>query len=86
MRLALLCLYLVPLLLCGGAPAALAAEKTCANGLGTKFILIPSGSFTMGADKNSEDAGPQHRVSISNGYTPDGRDDSLGFRLALTLE
>ncbi|GHU39523.1 hypothetical protein AGMMS50256_39440 [Betaproteobacteria bacterium] len=42
---------------------------TFTNSIGTEFILIPAGSFTMGADKNSEkaedDETPPHRVSIS---------------------
>jgi formylglycine-generating enzyme required for sulfatase activity len=61
---------LTALLLLGGAGAALAEEKT--NSIGMEFVLIPAGSFTMGADKNFEDAGdnetPAHRVTISKAF------------------
>jgi formylglycine-generating enzyme required for sulfatase activity len=47
-------------------------DKTFTNSIGTEFILIPAGSFTMGADKNFEDAfddeTPQHRISISQSF------------------
>jgi formylglycine-generating enzyme required for sulfatase activity len=60
-------LYASLLILTPGA--SFAAEKTYTNSIGMEFILIPSGSFTMGADKNFEnandDATPQHRVSIN---------------------
>ncbi|MDR1242621.1 MAG: formylglycine-generating enzyme family protein [Deltaproteobacteria bacterium] len=56
----------------GVADIASAAEKTCTNSIGMEFILIPSGSFTMGTDKDFEDASdderPQHRVSISKPF------------------
>jgi formylglycine-generating enzyme required for sulfatase activity len=49
-----------------------AAEKTYTNSIGIEFVLIPAGSFTMGADKNFEDAmdreTPQHLVSISKAF------------------
>ncbi|MDR1086575.1 MAG: formylglycine-generating enzyme family protein [Deltaproteobacteria bacterium] len=53
-----------------GGPAALAAaESAYTNSIGVEFVLIPSGSFMMGADKNFEDASddetPRHRVTIS---------------------
>jgi formylglycine-generating enzyme required for sulfatase activity len=48
------------------------ADKTFINDIGMEFVLIPSGSFTMGADKNFEDASdnetPQHRVRISQSF------------------
>ncbi|GHU47810.1 hypothetical protein AGMMS50289_23540 [Betaproteobacteria bacterium] len=48
------------------------AGKTFTNSISTEFTLIPEGSFTMGADKNSEkaedDETPQHRVSISQAF------------------
>jgi formylglycine-generating enzyme required for sulfatase activity len=51
---------------------SLAAEKTCINSIGMEFILIPAGSFIMGADKNFEEADddetPQHLVSISRPF------------------
>jgi formylglycine-generating enzyme required for sulfatase activity len=60
------------LFLSGGAFSAQTAAKTYANSIGMEFILIPSGSFMMGADKNFEDAEddetPQHRVSISKPF------------------
>jgi formylglycine-generating enzyme required for sulfatase activity len=49
-----------------------AAEKTYTNSIGMEFVLIPSGSFMMGADKNFEDASddetPRHRVTISQPF------------------
>ncbi|MDR1490003.1 MAG: formylglycine-generating enzyme family protein [Desulfovibrio sp.] len=72
MRFVVICLSLLSLFLSGGAYSVQAAEKTYTNRIGMEFILIPSGSFTMGADKNFEDAGndetPQHRVSISKPF------------------
>ncbi|GHT84971.1 hypothetical protein AGMMS49960_02070 [Betaproteobacteria bacterium] len=48
------------------------AEKTFTNSIGTEFILIPAGSFIMGADENDKDADddetPQHRVSINQTF------------------
>jgi len=42
------------------------------NSIGMEFVLIPAGSFTMGADPNFEDAypreTPRHRVSISKPF------------------
>lgn len=49
-----------------------AADKTFTNSLGMEFVLIPAGSFTMGADKNFEraedDETPPHRVTISRPF------------------
>ncbi|MDR3320469.1 MAG: formylglycine-generating enzyme family protein [Desulfovibrio sp.] len=49
-----------------------AAEKSYTNSIGMEFTLIPSGSFSMGADKNFEEASddeiPQHRVNISKQF------------------
>ncbi|GHU07625.1 hypothetical protein FACS1894158_16120 [Betaproteobacteria bacterium] len=61
------------LALAAGVPSAVAQTgKTFTNSIGTEFILIPAGSFTMGADKNSENANddetPPHRVSISQAF------------------
>jgi formylglycine-generating enzyme required for sulfatase activity len=51
---------------------AQAAEKTYTNSIGIEFVLIPAGSFPMGAEKNFEGAleheKPQHRVSISKPF------------------
>jgi formylglycine-generating enzyme required for sulfatase activity len=57
---------------------AQAAEKTYTNSIGVEFVLIPAGSFVMGADKNEkkawnvEKAGdaetPQHKVSIGKSF------------------
>jgi formylglycine-generating enzyme required for sulfatase activity len=72
MRVVLTCLSLLSLFLSGGAYSVQAAEKTYTNSIGMEFILIPAGSFTMGADKNFEaaddDETPQHRVSISKPF------------------
>jgi formylglycine-generating enzyme required for sulfatase activity len=63
-------LYAFLLILAPGA--SLAAEKTYTTSLGMDFTLVPAGSFTMGADKNFENADddetPQHRVSISKPF------------------
>jgi formylglycine-generating enzyme required for sulfatase activity len=49
-----------------------AAEKTYSNSIGMEFILIPAGSFIMGADQNFEEADddetPQHQVKISQPF------------------
>ena len=59
------------LLSLAGGPS-FAAENTYTNTIGMEFILVPAGSFTMGADKNFEDASddetPQHRVTISKPF------------------
>ncbi|MDR1044893.1 MAG: formylglycine-generating enzyme family protein, partial [Candidatus Adiutrix sp.] len=63
-------LYACLLILTPGS--SLTTEKTYTNSLGLEFTLIPAGSFTMGADKNFENAlygeTPQHRVSISQPF------------------
>jgi formylglycine-generating enzyme required for sulfatase activity len=55
-----------------GASSVQAAEKTYTNGIGMEFVLIPAGSFQMGADRNFEEASddetPQHRVTISRPF------------------
>ncbi|GHU00250.1 hypothetical protein FACS1894154_08980 [Betaproteobacteria bacterium] len=62
------------LALAAGMPLSASAQtdKTFTNSIGTEFILIPAGSFTMGADKNDKDADddetPPHRVSISQAF------------------
>jgi formylglycine-generating enzyme required for sulfatase activity len=50
-------------------------DKTFVNSIGTEFILIPAGTFNMGADKESahafatyDDEMPQHRVTISQSF------------------
>ena len=52
--------------------AAQASSKNYTNSIGMKFVLIPSGSFMMGADLNFEDGykneTPQHRVTISRAF------------------
>jgi formylglycine-generating enzyme required for sulfatase activity len=57
----------------GATGNAHAAEKTYTNSIGMEFVLIPAGSFSMGADKNFDPAGdddetPQHRVTISKPF------------------
>lgn len=50
----------------GGAP------RTYTNSIGMEFVLIPAGSFQMGADPNFEDAAddqtPRHRVTLSQPF------------------
>ncbi|MDR2342896.1 MAG: formylglycine-generating enzyme family protein [Campylobacteraceae bacterium] len=47
-------------------------NKTYVNSIGMEFILIPSGSFAMGADKNIETGAanefPLHNVTISRNF------------------
>ncbi len=49
-----------------------AQSKTFTNSIGMEFVLIPAGSFMMGADKNFEDCGedetPRHRITISKPF------------------
>jgi formylglycine-generating enzyme required for sulfatase activity len=46
--------------------------STYPNSIGMKFLLIPAGTFMMGADKNFEDADndelPRHQVTISKPF------------------
>jgi formylglycine-generating enzyme required for sulfatase activity len=46
--------------------------KIIKNSIGMEFVLIPAGSFMMGADRNFEDAFedelPQHKVVISRSF------------------
>lgn len=69
----ILCLSCVAVLSCFIVLSqAGASEKTYTNSIGMKFVLIPSGSFMMGADPNFEDASsdetPRHRVTISKAF------------------
>ncbi|MDR2450345.1 MAG: formylglycine-generating enzyme family protein [Candidatus Accumulibacter sp.] len=65
-------LSLLPLALSGIAFSAWAADKTYTNSIHMEFVLIPAGSFLMGADKNfeetSDDETPQHQVTISKPF------------------
>lgn len=49
-----------------------ASEKTHTNSIGMEFVLIPSGSFMMGATQESEpadgDEEPRHPVTISKAF------------------
>ncbi len=51
---------------------AVAEQKTYKNSIGMEFVLIPAGSFMMGADKNFEDCRdsetPRHKVTISKPF------------------
>jgi formylglycine-generating enzyme required for sulfatase activity len=51
-------------------PTKLAREFT--NSLGTKFVLIPAGTFLMGSPPNEalrqDDEGPQHEVEITSSF------------------
>ena len=53
-------------------PQGWASEKTYTNSIGMEFVLIPSGSFMMGAGPNFEDASsdetPRHHVTISKAF------------------
>ena len=65
------CLPLLCLGLCFSS-AALATEKTHTNSIGMEFVLVPAGSFMMGADRNFEEASddetPKHKVTISKPF------------------
>jgi formylglycine-generating enzyme required for sulfatase activity len=64
-------LLLLPLSLSGGAVVAQAADKTFTNSLGMYFVLIPAGTFMMGAGENEPVSGgerPRHRVTISKPF------------------
>ena len=70
-------------LLCGGLLMAAAGPAAWAQQAGTTFrdcddcaemVVVPAGSFMMGADENFEDANddetPRHRVTIARPLTP----------------
>jgi formylglycine-generating enzyme required for sulfatase activity len=63
-------LVLTSLVFSSGLARAEELIRTYTNSIGMKFVLISSGSFMMGADKNIEEAGddeqPRHQVTISN--------------------
>jgi formylglycine-generating enzyme required for sulfatase activity len=54
------------------ASGVFAQPKTFKNSIGMEFVLIPSGEFLMGGDKNWEDANddetPRHKVTISKAF------------------
>ncbi|MDR0379376.1 MAG: formylglycine-generating enzyme family protein [Candidatus Accumulibacter sp.] len=60
------------LALSGSAFSAQTAGRAYTNSIGMEFVLIPDGSFTMGANKNLEEAYdnemPPHRVHISRPF------------------
>jgi formylglycine-generating enzyme required for sulfatase activity len=60
------------LALSGGAFSAHAADRTHTNCIGIEFLRIPAGTFTMGADRNFENAyrdeAPPHQVTISQPF------------------
>jgi formylglycine-generating enzyme required for sulfatase activity len=55
-----------------GLVAAQELASTYTNSIGMKFVLIPAGTFMMGADKNFEkavaDEFPRHQVKISKPF------------------
>lgn len=67
---ALLCLALINL---SAVEISSATEKTYTNSIGMEFVLIPAGSFMMGADPDVDahgisDETPQHKVTISKPF------------------
>ncbi|MBF0175525.1 MAG: formylglycine-generating enzyme family protein [Magnetococcales bacterium] len=57
----------------GHGPVRTESVKVYANRLGMEFVLIPSGTFMMGSDKNFDaeafpDEMPQHRVTIGKPF------------------
>jgi formylglycine-generating enzyme required for sulfatase activity len=65
-------IFIAVFLLILASGESLAAQKNYSNSIGMEFILIPAGSFTMGADKDFEEADddetPQHWVRISKPF------------------
>jgi formylglycine-generating enzyme required for sulfatase activity len=53
-------------------PTAEELSNTYTNSIGMKFVLVPAGTFMMGADKNfdeaSDDELPRHQVTISKPF------------------
>ncbi len=43
-------------------------DKTFTNSLGMEFVLIPAGSFKMGADNGETDERPVHQVTFSKAF------------------
>jgi len=46
------------------SPAAAGPAKTFTNSIGIEFVLIPAGSFMVGADKHFEDASDNETFRI----------------------
>lgn len=65
-------LLMLALSLCNTMAAGAAPDAQFTNSIGVEFVLIPSGSFTMGSDPNFEegqqDERPLHKVSISRPF------------------
>lgn len=62
---------IVALLALGAAAGAPVAEDVVQTGTGPdaeEMVLIPAGEFVMGADEDSTDHGPAHRVVLSGYY------------------
>jgi formylglycine-generating enzyme required for sulfatase activity len=50
------------------ATAQSKTDNTWVNRLGIEFVLIPSGTFMMGAEKQESDESPVHQVTISQPF------------------
>ncbi|MDR1164305.1 MAG: formylglycine-generating enzyme family protein [Deltaproteobacteria bacterium] len=54
------------------SPAGASGAEEFVNGLGMKFVLIPAGSFAMGAREGDSDAGddefPRHKVTLTRPF------------------
>jgi formylglycine-generating enzyme required for sulfatase activity len=65
-------LALSTLVFSSGVATAEELSKTYTNSIGMKFVLIPAGTFMMGADKEFEEAEdyeqPRHQVTISKPF------------------
>ncbi|MDR3358276.1 MAG: formylglycine-generating enzyme family protein [Desulfovibrio sp.] len=68
MRFVVICFSLLPLFLSGGAFSVQAADKTYTNSIGMEFVLIPSGSFTMGTADDID------AIALPGGALLGGRD------------
>ena len=61
-------LCLVVVLLTSTAHAQMNLKKTLVNSIGMEFVLIPAGTFKMGAEGKERDETPVHQVTISRAF------------------
>lgn len=71
-RIELLYFFFCALLILCFPSITISAQKIIKNSIGMEFVLIPAGSFMMGADKNFEEAFedelPRHKVTITKSF------------------
>ena len=61
-------LCLVVVLLTSTTHAQMNLKKALLNSIGMKFVLIPAGTFKMGAEGKESDEKPVHQVTISRAF------------------